>query len=397
MKPLFFHPLLFLFSLTVLPVWTGACSTRSGADKNPTEADTVVFRHARLLRAERCDSFVRVDVADAWHKGRTLHTYLLVPRTQKLPDALPRGTVVRTPLSRAVAFSSVHAALLAFELKESRRLAGVCDASYIVDDNLRQFVRNGVWKDFGRSVHPDTEALRHAGADALLVSPFENAGHGALSATGIPVVECADYMEHTPLGRAEWMRFYGMLFGCGERADSLFGEIERAYIRLSRKAGRSVRRPRVMMDLPVSSDVWYVPGGGSATGRLLADAGTDYLFTRHDAAGGIPVTFEEGLAAAAHADVWIVRYGRSTDFTAETFAGEYPRLSVPATAGCALWGCNTLRLPFYERTPFRPERLLAEFVALFHPRLADGRRPQYFRLIRKPEKQSPGQSKLTGR
>lgn len=360
-----------------------ACSRPAGREQDRQEADTLVFGHARLLRAERHDSFTRVDVADAWHPGRTLRTYLLVPRRQPVPRALPEGTVVRTPLARAVAFSSVHAALVGLELDEGGRLAGVCDAGYLVDRRLRRRLEEGRWRDFGRSMRPDAEALLAAGADALLVSPFENAGYGALEATGIPLIECADYMEPTPLGRAEWMRFYGLLFGCGARADSLFARVEARYARLRRRAARRGRRPRVVMDLPLSPDVWYMPGGGSAMGRLLADAGADYLMAGRRTAGGVALTREEGLAAAAAADIWLIRYGRPGDLTVRSFAREYPDLAALPVAAGGLWGCNTLRLPYHEHTTFRPDRLLGELAGLLAGRPAPAEGPAFFSPLRK--------------
>ncbi|MCH5182093.1 MAG: ABC transporter substrate-binding protein [Prevotellaceae bacterium] len=374
--------------LSVLLLWTGACSAPDGAGKTSGGGDTVAFRHARLLRAVRCDSFVRVDVADAWHRGRTLQTYVLVPRGQRLPESLPRGVVVRTPLERAVAFSAVHASLAAHELQAGEKIAGVCDAAYIVGGDLRRRVADGTWRDFGRSLRPDIEALRAASADALLVSPFENSSHGGLAGAGTAVVECADYMEPTPLGRAEWMRFYGMLFGCEARADSLFADIERRYAALSRRLGATRRRPRVAADLPASPDVWYVPGGTSATGCLLADAAADYAFAGEKTAGGVPVAFERGLAAVASANVWLMRYGRTADFTAETLAAEHPRLATAATAGCALWACNTLRLPYHERLPFRPDRLLEELAAILHPELTGLRKPLFFTRLRKAKSEA---------
>ena len=357
---------------------------------------TIAFRHARLLRVVRCDSFVRVDVADAWHDDRLMQTYLLVPREQRLPAGLPRGVVVRTPVVRGVAFATVHAALVADELQAGDKLAGVTDGAYIAEGKLRRRLASGAWRDFGRALRPDIEALRAAGVDALLVSPFENSSHGGLGAAGAPIVACADYMERTPLGRAEWVRFYGLLFGCEARADSLFAAVERRYAATKRRAATARRRPRVAIDLPASPDVWYTPGGASAMGRLLADAGADYAFADEPGAGGVALPYERGLAAVAAADVWLMRYARKADYTRATLAADYPRLVAAAERrGTALWACNTLRVPFFEATPFRPDLLLDELTGLFHPELKIRHKPLYFSRITLNERVSPKAAKLT--
>jgi iron complex transport system substrate-binding protein len=73
--------------------------------------------------------------------------------------------------------------------------------------------------------------------DAIFLSPFENSGgYGKLEEIDIPLVECAEYMEKTPLGRAEWLRFYGILFGCEQKADSLFHVVDSNYNTLKAQA-----------------------------------------------------------------------------------------------------------------------------------------------------------------
>ncbi|MDO5751243.1 MAG: ABC transporter substrate-binding protein, partial [Rothia sp. (in: high G+C Gram-positive bacteria)] len=160
--------------------------------------------------------------------------YVLVPRTQPLPHYLPQGTLIRTPLQRAVLTTSVHAALL-LDLHAERAIAGLTDTAYIVSPEVRQLLCQGV-KSMGTALQPDLELMQAARADALLTSPFEGDGSARAQRLGIPQIACADYMESSPLGRAEWMRFYGRLFGQAERADSLFAAVEQHYLALAAQA-----------------------------------------------------------------------------------------------------------------------------------------------------------------
>ena len=60
-----------------------------------------VITAAKLLSMQRTADYTLVTIADPW-RGGVLHRYVLVPRDADLPDNLPEGTVVRTPISRAL-------------------------------------------------------------------------------------------------------------------------------------------------------------------------------------------------------------------------------------------------------------------------------------------------------
>ena len=141
-------------------------------------------------------------------------------------------------------------------------------------------MRKGTIADCGNSLAPDVEKIIDLHPDAILLSPFENSGsYGKIGKLGIPLIECADYMEASPLGRAEWMMFYGLLTGSCGRADSLFRAVETTYLRVKALAAQAKVRPAVICDLKYGS-VWYISGGESTTGKMLADAGSRLCFCR---------------------------------------------------------------------------------------------------------------------
>ena len=363
-----FRPLLLALLAAVLCL---SCAPE-GADRGDA------LRHARLLRLSEHGNATVAEVLDPWHEGRVMHRYLLVPRADSVPAGLPEGTLVRTPLRRVVATSSVHAALAA-DLGCRQSIAGLCDTAYVMHPLLRADLRSGEMAALGASFAPDMERLVALGADAVTVSPMENTGYGALTATGIPLIECADYMEETPLGRAEWMRFYGRLWGCGERADSLFAATERAYDALCQAAADAKSpRPRLIVDMKQAA-AWYVPGADSYLARLYADAGADYAFARHRGRGSVALSMETVMAEGADADVWIVKYGQTAPWTYATLAADYaPVRRLRPWRERRVWACNTLSVPYYEETPFHPERLLRDLVAIFHPEVSAEARPTYY-------------------
>lgn len=371
------------FLLLPLFVAVRAFSSCGGAALSRSEggADTVGLRYASLLAISRADSFTVCEVRNPWKPGTLLHRYVLVPRGSRLPSRRPDGTVVRVPLGRAVAFSSVHAALVA-DLGEARRLCGLCDVSYVVRPDLRRAVDEGRWLDMGAAHRPDVERIVGQKADALLVSPFENASYGGVEKLGVPLIECADYMETSPLGRAEWMRFYGILFGCEAKADSLFAVVERGYNALKAKAAAARTKPALLIDC-MQGGTWYVPGGNSTMGRLYVDAGADYLFSDRPESGSVPLPFERVYRRGAEARLWLIKYGAAADYTYAGLRRDYaPNAGFRAWKERRIYGCNVSRKAFFEDASFRPDRLLRDVVAVVHPELLPGYRPVWFEPLR---------------
>lgn len=372
---------LFFVSVAMVCVFAG-CGGGKSSPSDGFEGTPVSLRHASLLTMMRGEDFVVCDVQNPWQTGGRLRRYVLVPRDAPLPRRLPEGTLLRTPLRRAVAFSCIHAALAA-DLGAAERVCGLCDARYALLPATKARLRTGQWADMGTSQQPDLERIAASGADALLVSPYADASYGGVEKLGIPLVECADYMESSPLARAEWMKFYGLLFGCEARADSLFAAVERRYLDLRRHLVRPGGcRPTLLADR-LTGGTWYVPGGRSTTGRLYADAGARYLFADLKESGSVARSFEQVLERAAAADLWLIKYGAPADITYASLRADYvPYAHFRAWQRRRIYGCNVLRRPFFETLSFRPDLLLREVGAIVRPDRLPGVRPEWFEPLR---------------
>lgn len=338
--------------------------------EQPTHAEPL--RHARLLRLTDAEGYALAEVRNPWDTTQVMARYILVPREEEVPAGLPEGTVVRTPLARSLTATSLHAAL-ALRLGVGERVCGICDADYVVS----KAVKAAGFTDYGSSMQLPVERILTDSLDAVLHAPYEGQSPPAALVGRVAMVACADYMEATPLGMAEWMRFYGRLWGVGARADSLFAQEEKAYERLREQVeARGGHRPRLMVDRPVSG-TWYVPGGDSYLARLFADAGADYVHAHHRGAGGLPLSLETILADARDAELWVIKYAAPATLTTASLTAEHPLFSqLPPLRQRRVWSCNTLRQPYYEELPFAPSRLLREWVAMLWP--AAGHRPALF-------------------
>ncbi len=326
--------------------------------------DTLRLSHSRLLTIVSYDKYKVVDIADPWKEGRRLHRYVLV--SDSSAAHLPEGTVINVPVRRAMVFTTVHASLMA-DLGAIGRIKGMADVEYVKRNDIKTLLNCGSIVNVGNGMSPDIEKIIDMEPDAVLVSPFENSGgYGKLDELHIPLVECADYMEPSPLARAEWMRFYGMLVGKEADADSLFIQVEKAYDSIKAIASNSKVKPRVMMDLP-SSNVWYVPGGQSTIGQMIADAGGDYCFADIKKGGSSAMAVEAVVDKCENADLWLFRYGGPRKTVASMASENKAFTHIKAFKDKNLWGCSTERSAFYEETPFRPDVLLGEFLRIFHP------------------------------
>ena len=360
-----------LFFVVVVLLALSACT--SSVKVNDRQDD----RQAQLLTMEQGNGFTLVTVANPW-KGGVLHRYVLVPRDAELPHDLPEGTIVRTPVKRALVYSSVHTSLLR-ELGAIDAVRGIVDRQYFVDSLLLADVDAGNVADCGNSMNPTVEKVIDMQPDAILLSPYQDASYGQITQLDIPIIECADYLEYDPLGRAEWMKFYGLLVGQRERADNLYDAVVNAYDDVKQVAAQAASRPTVVTEMVISG-VWSVPGGQSYMARIIRDAGGDYLWADDDNTGSLSLDFNQVLARAQQADYWFLKWTNINSL--KDLQGAYElNKEMEAFKNKRVYVCDTEKSRFFDRVPFHPDLLLREFAAIMHPELFPGVETQMYHHI----------------
>lgn len=369
--------LVWLFGFMLL---FNSCGNRTATAQ--ASGDTIQLDYAKYLQLIRHKGYTEAVVLNPWKQGGELHRYLLVPKgaegdevAKKLADQKTAITgttpcdILRTPLTKSIITTSAHCQLL-YELGRQQAIAGVCDLEYILIPDVqrrtshksRPYISN-----CGSSMQPDIERIMSLRPDALLISPFENSGgYGKLSALQIPIIEAADYMETSPLGRSEWIKFYGLLYG-SEKATSLFSGIEKSYLHLKAFAAKLPLGYSILTERKTGS-VWYVSGGRSTIGTLLQDAHARYLFADDTHSGSLPMSPEQILAKADEVDVWATKYWGDHPLSRAELLQEYPGYSqLKAMKTGRVFQASTSSQPYFEQTSFHPERLLREFIILSHP------------------------------
>ena len=412
-----------------------ACQGGKTAAADAEAGDTLEMKYAKLLtivkhgdeedasgNGEGADyQYAEAIVANPWKAGTLLHRYILIPKGEEGDKTVTmlarrRSTgarcttdTVRTPVERSAVFIAPHCQLM-YELGCQQAIRGVCDLNYINIPDVRKraasagnasagnassekassenaSAQNSI-VDCGSSMAPDIERIIALKPEAILVSPFENSGgYGKLDKLRIPLIEAADYMESSPLGRAEWMKFYGMLFGkdknisttaagkaseatlpasCELRADSLFAQIEKEYLKLKAEAGKLPKGLSILTERK-TGNVWYVPGGQSTIGILLKDANARYIFSDDKHSGSLPMSPEQILAKGNQVDVWAFKYFGGAPLSQVQLLQEYDGYKALAAFNRGnIYQVDTSTVPYFELTSFHPELLLREFIILAH-------------------------------
>lgn len=365
-----------IFLTAGLLITIASCTGRQ--PQGNIQGDTISMEYAQLLEIRQCDGFKLATIKDPWKKGATLHIYALVNRESDVPAGIPtEATVVRVPLQRMCVSTSVHSNLL-MQIGATDHIGSVCDANYILNPTLQRLIRQGKIADMGSAMNPSIEKIVENNADALLMSPFEGASYGMLEKTGLPIIECADYMETSVLGRAEWMKFYGLLVGKESEACELFAEVKANYNSLKEMAARETTHPKLLVDM-LNGPTWYVPGGSSTYGTLYKEAGATYTLGEEGVSGSQGLSIEKVMQLARDADIWLVRTGTETETTYASLAAENTLYQTfDAFKNRHIYGCNTLVVPFYDEVPFRPDYLMSDVIKILYPHLLPDHQLRYY-------------------
>ncbi|MDE6084145.1 MAG: ABC transporter substrate-binding protein [Muribaculaceae bacterium] len=338
-----------------------------GGHKVHLQETEIPLEYASYLKMSEGDGYTHVIIRNPWDTTKILHSYILVPDSLNLSDEYPEGTLIRTPIKQSVVFSSVHGSLLD-ELESIGTIKGVCDAEYLNNPTLVEKLKNNSIADCGSSMAPDVEKIISLRPDAVLLSPYQDkSSYTRLIELGVPIIECADYMETNPLGRAEWVKFYAALVGKKDKGDAIFNNVKSEYEQLKSLISKVSFRPKVLTELK-QGDSWFLPAKSSTMGILIEDAGGKLPDIVEGEGGSKAYTPEKVLVDAADSKIWLIKYFSDNELTYNQLSKESPIYkNIDAFKKKNIYACNTSKKQFYEEVPFHPHWLLADFISIFHP------------------------------
>lgn len=313
---------------------------------------------------------------------KVVHELLIRRNHEPIPDGFT-GQVLEGSARRIVCLSSSYVAMLD-ALSEVERVVGVSGIDFVTNPYI-QAHRKEIG-DVGYDGHLNYELLVALNPDLVLLYGVNGASEmeAKLRELKIPFVYIGEYLEQSPLGKAEWMLFVGELIGCRDKAATRFAPIPARYHALRRKATQATSRPRVMLNTPYR-DTWFMPSVENYAVQLITDAGGDYLFPENRSTRSVAIDLEEAYLLTSQADCWI---NLGTVQSLAELRRQFPRF---ADVGCvqrgAIWN-NTLRWSatggndFWESGVVHPDWVLADLIRIFHPSLLPDHEFVYYKPLK---------------
>jgi iron complex transport system substrate-binding protein len=363
-----FPKLIFISSFFIL----FGCKKNEMSEVAKTETAKNSIEYASGLSIVKYDAYSVVTVLNPWPNANKDFKYILKEKEAKVPDSLQSYTTIQVPLESVVVTSTTNIPFLEM-LEVENKLVGFPHTDYISSEKTRALIDKGSVKNVGQNEKLNMEQLIELSPDLIVTFGVDNNNPmlDNLKKSGLNVLIQGDWMEQSPLGKAEWIKLYGALFGKEEKAKELFNKIVQSYDQAKKLAAEKTANSTVLYG-SMYEDVWYVAKGNSWVAEFMKDAHANYLWADLKGTGSEGLSFEKVLDKAKTANVWIASGSFKTldelqkanphysEFDAFTNKNVYSfEGKLGATGGTV----------YYELAPSRPDLVLKDYIKIFHPDL----------------------------
>ena len=342
------------------------------------------IRHAKGFSIQNYDGYTVVTVKNPWPKATKTYTYILKEKNGIVPDSLSQNPIISVPIKSIVVTSTTHIPSLEM-LKKERTLVGFPNLDYISSEKVRARIEAGKVKELGMNQNLNTEVLLNLQPDVIIGYGIDNNNPTLdnLQKSGLKVMLNGDWNEETPLGKAEWIKFFGALYGQQKKAEVIFSKIEKEYLKTIRIAQNALETPTILAG-DMFEDRWYLPKGNSWGSLLLKEAKGRYLWAETTGTGSLSLSFETVLEKAKNADIWITS-GQFSSLREMTSANPhynqfkaFQNKNVYSFSGRK---GKTGGILYYELAPNRPDIVLKDIVVILHPELLKSYKPYFFQKL----------------
>ena len=234
--------------------------------------------------------------------------FLVVPKGQTVPEDLPEGaTPLCQPLTNVyLAASAAMDMLVKLDVLDRVAFSALSTEDWTIPE-AREAMEDGVIVYAGKYSAPDYERI--CAGDCGLAIENTMIYHSPeikeqLERFGVPVLVDHASQEATPLGRMEWIKVYGALFGKEAQADAVY----QAQADAIRTLGEEDTGKTVVFFYLSSNGEVKVRRADDYIPQLIRLAGGSYVFDGLEAASGLStmtLQWEEFYAVARDADVLI--------------------------------------------------------------------------------------------
>jgi iron complex transport system substrate-binding protein len=360
------YVLLFIFAFLF-----SACQQKQVPQtKNNYSANYI--RYAAGLSIQKHTDYSIVTVSNPWPTADKNYTYILHKQSAKIPDSLQKFVAIQVPIQSIVVTSTTH--IPALELLEvENKLVGFPNTNYVSSEKTRTLIETGKVREIGTNQSLNTEVLLDMQPDVIIGFGVdgEKKTYDNLQQNGLKILYNGDWTEQHPLGRAEWIQLFGVLFGLEEKADAVFKTIEKDYLEAIDLAKKATSKPTILSGA-IYQDQWYLPQGKSWAAQFLDNAGGNYLWAASKGTGSLSLSFETVLEKAQNADFWIGP-GQFTSFEElEKANPNYKHFKAVQNKNVYSFSSKkgkTGGVIYYELASNRPDLVLKDLIKILHPEL----------------------------
>ena len=328
-----------------------------------------------------------ITVFTPWPGATKEYKYALIPKEKLAAITLDKNAydaIVATPVEKIVVTSTTHIPALE-SLGVLHTLKGFPDTEYVSSEKARALIEQKKIKELGSNHNLNTEMLIDLQPELVIGFSIndKNSAYETVQKAGIPVVYNGDWTEETPLGKAEWIKFFAPFFGLEDRANTIFSAIKTDYNKVKELAKNTKEYPSVMAGA-IYQGVWYTPGGQSWAATFMDDANANYIWKDTKETGSLSLSLENVIEKGNEADFWIAP-AQYTSYQAMTDDSEHYNSFTSFKKGKVFTFSKTVGatggLLYYELAPNRPDLVLKDLVHIFHPDVLPNHKPFFFKPL----------------
>lgn len=314
----------------------------------------------------------KLTVIDPWQKSNNnVFDYFLVKNGDAVPAEFVGKQLFHVPVKRVVCLSTTHIGFLD-ALGEIPSVTGLSGTAYLTNAQVRKGVAENRVREVGNEQGLNYEVIVQLKPDVVFaygVGSEINAQINKLRDLGIPVVLVGEYLEKSPMDKAEWIKFFGAFYNKDQMADSIFERIRINYGKIKSDISNEHEKPSVLTGLPFK-DTWWIAGGQSNLAVLIEDAGGKFLWQENQSSEAFPVSLEEVFLRASKADFWI--NSGSAQSLNELLSFDQRFSEIPAVRRSQVYNNNLHSTlgggnDYWESGVVHPDLILSDLVKIFHP------------------------------
>ncbi|MCG2430166.1 ABC transporter substrate-binding protein [Aequorivita xiaoshiensis] len=375
-----FKNLIVLFFFTLVFI---SCKneTKESIESVSVEGKKLEVKYAKGFEIKAFEGYKTITLKNPWPGTDKTFTYALVERNATLPNQENYDAVVEIPIKQIVVTSTTHIPSLEM-LGETNSLIGFPNLNYISSEETRKRISNNEIKELGKNEDINTEILIDLSPDAVIGFAVDgnNSAFSTIQNARIPVLYNSDWTEVSPLGKAEWIKFFGALYNKEKEADSIFNKIESEYISAKNLASEAKNKPTVISGA-MYKDVWYMPQGNSWGAQFIQDANGDYLWRDSEGTGSLSLSLESVLDRGIEADFWIGPAQFNSLEELKEGSKAYAQFKAYKTGEVYSYSMKKGEkggVIYYELAPNRPDLVLKDLIKILHPEMLPNHKFHFF-------------------